>query len=154
MVGISNLTTWIETIPPYWAPQIELFTTRVGDPRTEEGRALLIERSPLTYVDQIQRPLLIAHGANDPRVPQAEADQIVQAMQERGIPVTYLLYPDEGHGLARTENFMSFSAVAEAFFSECLGGRYEPIGDDFEGSSLTVPVGAEDVPGLTDALSG
>jgi len=152
IVGISNLVTWMETIPPYWAPQIELFATRIGDHRTEEGRALLTERSPLTYVDRIQRPLLIGQGANDPRVPQAEADQIVQAMQERGIPVTYVLYPDEGHGFARPENNLSFFAITEAFLSECLGGRYEPIGDDFEGSSITVPVGAEEVSGLTEAL--
>jgi dipeptidyl aminopeptidase/acylaminoacyl peptidase len=153
IVGISNLVTWMETIPPYWAPQIELFATRIGDHRTEEGRALLTERSPLTYVDQIQQPLLIGQGANDPRVPQAEADQIVQAMQERGIPITYVLYPDEGHGFARPENNLSFFAVTEAFLTEYLGGRYEPIGNDFEGSSITVPVGAEEVPGLTEALS-
>lgn len=153
IVGISNLVTWMETIPPYWAPQIELFATRIGDHRTEEGRALLAERSPLTYVDQIQRPLLIGQGANDPRVPQAEADQIVQAMQEKGIPVTYVLYPDEGHGFARPENSLSFFAVTEAFLAECLGGWYEPIGDDFEDSSITVPTGAEKVPGLTEALS-
>ncbi len=153
IVGVSNLVTWMETIPPYWAPQIELFATRIGDHRTEEGRALLTERSPLTYVNQIQRPLLIGQGANDPRVPQAEADQIVQAMQEKGIPVTYVLYPDEGHGFARPENSLSFFAITEAFLAECLGGRYEPIGDDFEGSSITVPVGAEEVPGLPEALS-
>jgi len=152
IVGVSNLVTWMETIPPYWAPQIELFATRIGDHRTEEGRALLTERSPLTYVNQIQRPLLIGQGANDPRVLQAEADQIVQAMQEKGIPVTYVLYPDEGHGFARPENSLSFFAVTESFLAECLGGRYEPIGDDFEGSSITVPVGTEEVPGLTEAL--
>ena len=151
--GISNLETWSDKIPLYREPQIELFATRVGDGRTEEGRAFLIERSPLTYVDQIQRPLLIGQGANDPRVPQAEADQIVEAMQEEGIPVTYVLYPDEGHGFARPENTLSFFAVTEAFLAECLGGRYEPIGDDFEGSSITVPVGTEEVPGLTEALS-
>ncbi len=151
--GISNLVTWMETIPPYWAPMTGLFATRIGDHRTEEGRALLTERSPLTYVDQIQRPLLIGQGANDPRVPQTEADQIVQAMEEKDIPVTYVLYSDEGHGFARPENNLSFFAVTEAFLSESLGGRYEPIGDDFEGSSITVPIGAEEVPGLTEALS-
>ena len=75
-----------------------------------------------------------------------------EAMQEKGIPVTYLLYPDEGHGLARPENDMSFTAVSDIFLSEFLGGRYEPIGDDFEGSSITVPVGAEYIPGLAEAL--
>jgi dipeptidyl aminopeptidase/acylaminoacyl peptidase len=154
IVGPSNLVTLLETIPPYWKPQMALFTTRVGDHRTEEGRAFLSARSPLTYADRIQRPLLIGQGANDPRVKQAESDQIVQAMQEKGIPVTYVLYPDEGHGFARPENRMSFNAVAEAFLAECLGGRYEPVGDDFEGSTLTVPVGVEGVPGLGEALEG
>jgi len=153
IVGPSNLVTPLETIPPYWAPVIAQFTTRVGDHRTKEGRAFLTTRSPLTYVDRIQRPLLIGQGANDPRVKQAESDQIVQAMQQKNIPVTYALYPDEGHGFQKQENRLSFSAVTEAFLFECLGGRYEPIGDDFEGSSLTVPIGIEEIPGLKEALS-
>jgi dipeptidyl aminopeptidase/acylaminoacyl peptidase len=153
LVGPSNLITLLESVPPYWKPQFELFATRVGDPRTEEGRALLAKHSPLTYVENIRRPLLIGQGANDPRVKQAESDQIVAAMQANGIPVTYLLYPDEGHGFARPENNQSFSAVAEAFLGRCLGGRVEPIGDDFDGASLTVPAGAEEVPGLVEALS-
>ena len=152
IVGPSNLITLLETIPPYWQPMIELFTTRVGDHRTEEGRALLKAHSPLTYVDRIVRPLLIAQGANDPRVKQAESDQIVTAMQARGIPVAYALYPDEGHGFARPENNLSFAALAEAFLGRCLGGRVQPIGDDLSGSSLTVPVGAAEVPGLVEAL--
>ncbi|MEE9538001.1 MAG: S9 family peptidase [candidate division NC10 bacterium] len=152
IVGPSNLVTLIESIPPYWQPQVELWTTRVGDHRTEEGRAFLTKCSPLTYVDRIQRPLLIGQGANDPRVKQTESDQIVQAMQEKNIPVTYVLFPDEGHGFARPENRLSFNAVAEAFLSACLGGRYEPIDDDFKGSSITVPIGADVLPGLTEAL--
>ncbi len=153
IVGPSNLVTLLETIPPYWAPVIAMFTTRVGDHRTKEGRAFLTTRSPLTYVDRIQRPLLIGQGANDPRVKQAESDQIVQAMQQKNIPVTYVLYPDEGHGFRKQENRLSFFAVTEAFLFECLGGRYEPIGDDFEGSSLTVPAGITEIPGLKEALS-
>ncbi len=149
----SSLVSLLESVSSYWEPTRELFATRVGDAGTEEGRAFLTERSPLTYVDQIQRPLLIGQGANDVRCPQAETDQIVQAMQEKDIPVTYLLYPDEGHGLTRPENFISLIAVAEAFLSEYLGGWYEPSGDDFEGSSITVPVGAEEIPGLPEALS-
>ena len=152
IVGPSNLITLLETIPPYWKPMIELFTMRVGDHRTEEGRALLKAHSPLTYVDRIVRPLLIAQGANDPRVKQAESDQIVTAMQARGIPVAYALYPDEGHGFARPQNNLSFAALAEAFLARCLGGRVQPIGDDLAGSSLTVPTGAEEVPGLVEAL--
>jgi dipeptidyl aminopeptidase/acylaminoacyl peptidase len=125
----------------------------VGDFRTEEGRELLKKHSPLTYVDRICRPLLIGQGANDPRVKQAESDQIVQAMQARGIPVTYVLYPDEGHGFARPENNLSFYAIAEAFLAKCLAGRFEPIADDFKGSSLQVLTGAEDIPGLKEALA-
>ena len=152
IVGPSNIITLLETIPPYWKPMLEMLTSRVGDHRTEEGREFLKSRSPLTYADRIRKPLLIGQGANDPRVKQAESDQIVQAMQAKNIPVTYVLYPDEGHGFARPENNMSFSAVAEAFLAGILEGRYEPIGDDFAGASITVPTGAEQVSGLADAL--
>lgn len=153
IVGPSNLITLMNTIPPYWQPQIDLFTSRVGDYRTEEGRAFLLTRSPLTYADHIRRPLLIGQGANDPRVKQSESDQIVAAMQEKNIPVTYALYPDEGHGFARPENNLSFFAVTEAFLAAHLGGRYEPLGADLAGSSLTAPAGAEYVPGLAAALA-
>ncbi|MCU0502135.1 MAG: S9 family peptidase [Anaerolineae bacterium] len=152
LVGPSNLVTLLESVPPYWRPMFEMFATRVGDPRTEAGRALLKKHSPLTHVARICRPLLIGQGANDPRVKQAESDQIVQAMQAKGIPVTYVLYPDEGHGFARPENNLSFTAIAEAFLARCLSGRYQPIGDDFQRSSLTVPAGADNVPGLPEAL--
>ena len=151
--GPSNLVTLLETLPPYWQPVIEVLMMRVGDHRTNEGREFLSERSPLTYVYRIENPLLIAHGANDPRVKQAESDQIVNAMHDRSIPVTYLLYPDEGQEFTRPENELSFYAVIEAFLAEHLGGRYEPIDDDFEGSSITVPVGAEEVPGLAEAVA-
>ena len=153
IVGPSNIVTLLESIPAYWQPQIELFAKRVGDHRTEDGRAFLAERSPLSYVDRIQRPLLIGQGANDPRVKQAESDQIVQAMQAKGIPVTYALYPDEGHGFARPENNMSFNAITEAFLARCLGGRFERLGDDLAGSSVIVPTGAEEIAGLAKKLS-
>jgi len=153
IVGPSNLNTLLESVPEYWKPMIQMMYTRVGDPTTEEGQALLTDRSPLTHADKIQRPLLIGQGANDPRVKQAESDQIVDAMQEKGIPVTYVLYPDEGHGFARPENNLSFFAVAEAFLAKCLENeRYEPITGNFEGSSIEVPTGAGDVPGLETAL--
>ena len=153
IVGPSSLVTLLNTIPPYWEPGIAMFTTRVGDHRTEDGRRFLESRSPLSYVDRIQRPLLIGQGANDPRVKQSEADQIVTAMQAKGIPVTYVLYPDEGHGFARPENSLSFNAVVEAFLSRHLGGRYQPVGTDFQGSTITVPTGAAGVPGLEAALA-
>lgn len=153
IVGPSNLNTLLASIPPYWEPIKRQFATRVGDPETEEGRALLEERSPLNFIDRIARPLLIGQGANDPRVKQSESDQIVRAMEAKSIPVTYVLFPDEGHGFARPQNRLAFNAVAESFLGNCLGGRVEPIGDDFSGSSITVPNGAALLEGLPAALA-
>ena len=126
--------------------------TRVGDFRTQEGKELLKERSPISYIDRIQRPLLIGQGANDPRVNKNESNQIVNKMLTKSLPVTYVLYPDEGHGFARPENQISFFAVTEAFLAKHLGGRYEPIGNDFSGSSIAVPIGAQEIPGLVETL--
>ena len=153
IVGPSNLFTLINSIPPYWKSFFEDMVHRIGDPRTEEGRELLKERSPLTYVDRISRPLLIAQGANDPRVKQAESDQIATAMKAKQLPVTYVLYPDEGHGFARPQNRLAFYAIGEAFLSKCIGGRFQPIGHDFDGSSLKVPEGTQFVPGLAETLA-
>ncbi|HEV3400897.1 MAG TPA: S9 family peptidase [Acidimicrobiales bacterium] len=123
IVGPVNLKTLIESIPPYWAPMIAQFHTRVGNPDTEED--FLWSRSPLSKVDQIRIPLLIAQGANDPRVKQAESEQIVAALRQRGIDHEYLLFPDEGHGFAKPENRLEFYAAAERFLARHLGGRYE-----------------------------
>ena len=153
-VGPSNLATLLSTIPPYWKAFFEVFARHVGDPRTAEGRALLQERSPLNRAAAIKRPLLIGQGANDPRVKQSESDQIVEAMKSKGLPVTYAVFPDEGHGFGRSENNLAFYGIAEGFLHTCLGGRYEPLGDDLSGSSTTVPVGADIVPGLAQALDG
>jgi dipeptidyl aminopeptidase/acylaminoacyl peptidase len=153
IVAPSNLETLLASIPPYWESFREQMYRRMGDSRTEAGRAWLKERSPLYYAGNIKRPLLIGQGANDPRVKQAEADQILAAMEAKKIPVTYVLYPDEGHGFARAPNRTSFYAVAEAFLSQCLGGRFEPVGSDFKGSSIQVPKGAEFVPGLKEAIA-
>lgn len=152
IVGPSNLNTLLSSIPPYWKAFFEEFAVRVGDPRTEDGKKLLADRSPISRVDAIKKPLLIGQGANDPRVKRAESDQIVAAMKAKNIPVTYVLYPDEGHGFARPTNRTSFYAVAEGFLSQCLGGRYEPIGNDFKGSTIQVLEGAGNVPGLSDSL--
>ncbi len=152
--GVSNLVTDLKSIPPYWMPEIEMDFKRIGDYRTKEGEAFLMSRSPISYVDEIQRPLLIAHGVNDPRVKQNESEQIVNAMQDKGLPVTYVLYADEGHGFARPENRLSFYAIAEAFLAEFLGGRYEPIGSDFQGANFTVPAGMGEIPGLAEAMGG
>jgi len=152
IVGPSNLETLLETIPPYWAPLVKTFHERMGDPRTEDGRTLLRAASPLYKADQIIKPLLIAQGANDPRVKQSESDQIVGAMKAAGIPVTYVLYPDEGHGFARPENNISFYAIAENFLAECMGGRAEPLGDALAPASAQIVEGAQHVKGLEAAL--
>jgi dipeptidyl aminopeptidase/acylaminoacyl peptidase len=123
IVGPSNLITLIETIPPYWAPMIAQFHTRVGDPAKD--RDFLWSRSPLSAVDRIRIPLLIAQGANDPRVKQAESEQIVAALQNAGIEHDYMLFDDEGHGFAKPENRLRFFAAADKFLARYLGGRAE-----------------------------
>ena len=154
IVGPSNLQTLLSTVPPYWESFYKQLVKRMGDPQTPEGQKWLKERSPLTYADRIRKPLLIGQGANDPRVKQAESDQIVAAMEAKKIPVTYVLFPDEGHGFARPVNNIAFMAVAENFLSQCIGGRAEPIGGTVKASSAQVPHGAEYAPGLKAALEG
>jgi dipeptidyl aminopeptidase/acylaminoacyl peptidase len=127
VVGPSNLETLLATVPPYWASFRAQLVRALGDPDTEAGRALLRERSPLHQAGRIRRPLLIAQGANDPRVKQAESDQMVAAMQANHVPVTYLLFPDEGHGFVRPQNQLAFVAEAESFLAACLGGDAAPI---------------------------
>jgi dipeptidyl aminopeptidase/acylaminoacyl peptidase len=123
VVGPSNLQSLIESIPPYWEPIVAQFHERVGNPETEAD--LLWERSPLSKVDQIRIPILVAQGANDPRVKQAESEQIVGAMRDKGIDHVYLLFGDEGHGFAKPENRMKFFRTAEQFLAKHLGGRAE-----------------------------
>jgi dipeptidyl aminopeptidase/acylaminoacyl peptidase len=123
VVGPSNLITLIQTIPPYWFTLLATFHERVGNPDTEAE--FLKSRSPLFYVDRIKIPLLIAQGANDPRVKRSESEQIVAALREKGIDHEYLLFEDEGHGFARPENRLKFYAAAERFLAEHLGGRAE-----------------------------
>ncbi|KZB98721.1 Prolyl tripeptidyl peptidase [Methylobacterium radiotolerans] len=126
IVGPSNLETLLETIPPYWEAGRHQLKRMIGDPDTAEGLVRLRDRSPLHQADRIRRPLMIAQGANDPRVKRAESDQMVAALRSKAIPVTYLLFPDEGHGFERPENTLSFYAQAEAFLAAHLGGRCEP----------------------------
>jgi dipeptidyl aminopeptidase/acylaminoacyl peptidase len=128
LFGPSNLITLMESIPPYWESIRVMFYQRMGDPRTPEGKALLIERSPLTSAAKIKTPLMIAQGANDARVNHAESEQIVVALRDRGFPVEYLLIPDEGHGFARPVNNMASTMATENFFAQYLGGRYQEGG--------------------------
>ncbi|MDA0979286.1 MAG: S9 family peptidase, partial [Proteobacteria bacterium] len=154
IVGPSSLVTLVESFPAYWGPSLEYTWYKfVGNPANETDRTDMHNRSPISRVGDIKVPLLIGQGENDPRVTKQESDQLVSAMEAKNLPVTYLNYPDEGHGFARPENRMAFYATSEAFLSSCLGGRFEPIGDDFEGSSVQVLHGAEFVPGLSEAIA-
>jgi dipeptidyl aminopeptidase/acylaminoacyl peptidase len=128
LFGPSNLITLLNSIPPYWESVRVMFYQRIGNPTTPDGKALLIERSPLTSADKIKTPLMIAQGANDARVNHAESEQIVIALRDRGFPVEYLLIPDEGHGFARPVNNMASLMATETFFAKYLGGRYQEGG--------------------------
>jgi dipeptidyl aminopeptidase/acylaminoacyl peptidase len=148
LFGPVNLNTLLKTTPSYWASQNNIMFRRMGDPNTPEGEAILKERSPLYAAADIKKPLLIGQGANDARVKQAESDQMVAAMEANHVPVTYLLFGDEGHGFQRPENNLAFFAVTEQFLSHCLGGRAEPIGDALKGSTMQVTAGGDLIPGL------
>jgi dipeptidyl aminopeptidase/acylaminoacyl peptidase len=128
LFGPSNLITLMDSIPPYWEAGRQMFYQRMGNPTTADGKALLVERSPLTSAGKIKTPLLIAQGANDPRVNHAESEQIVIALRDRGFPVEYILIPDEGHGFARPVNNMASIMATEIFFAKYLGGRDQTDG--------------------------
>ena len=136
LVGPSNLITLLKNFPPYWTSAMNEMKKRIGPWDTEEEKQALLQASPLTFVDKIKKPLLIAQGAHDPRVTQLEADQIVAAMKSKNIPVLYALYQDEGHGFARPENRKSYYALVEHFLARILGGKTEPIGEDLHGANL------------------
>jgi dipeptidyl aminopeptidase/acylaminoacyl peptidase len=146
--GISNLMTFMATIPPYWGPWFSIWKNRLADPETEEGRAFLRDRSPINHIEHATRPVLIAQGMRDVRVVAAESQQMVAALRARRVSVTYLTFPDEGHGFVRPENRLAFTAVAEAFLATHLGGRSQPIGNDFAGSTIRIETGRELIPGL------
>ena len=128
VVGPSNLITLLESIPPYWEAARKVFAVRMGDASTPEGKKLLMDASPLNSADKIKTPLLVAQGANDPRVNRREAEQIVIALRDRGFNVEYILAPDEGHGFARPINNMALFMAAEKFLAQHLGGRYQEGG--------------------------
>lgn len=146
--GISNLITFMATIPPYWGPWFSVWKQRLGDPATEAGRAFLRDRSPLNHIERATRPILIAQGMRDVRVVPAESEQMVKALKANRIPVTYITFPDEGHGFVRPENRLAFTAVAEAFLAKHLGGQFQPVGNDFAGSTIKIETGGELVPGM------
>jgi dipeptidyl aminopeptidase/acylaminoacyl peptidase len=141
IVGPSNIFTLLKSVPPYWKPLRSIFNRRIGNVDDPADKQLLESASPLFSAEKIKMPLLIGQGANDPRVKQAESEQIVAAMEKHGLGVTYVVYSDEGHGFARPENSMDFNARAEAFLGQHLGGRVEPMqGDRIPGSTAVVKV--------------
>lgn len=125
MAAPSNLVSTYESIPPHQQANLGIRRERMGDPETDEGRAQLEAQSPLNFADRIRTPLLLIHGARDPRIPQREADRMVVALRERRVPVQYLVAPDEGHGFRRAANQMAMYAAIEAFLAEHLGGRLQ-----------------------------
>src|SRR5882757_4976978 len=125
IVGPSNLVTQLNLLPAYWEAGKKAMYTRVADPTTEEGKALLIAESPLTRANAIVTPLMVVQGKNDPRVNIRESDQIVAAMRDNGKPVEYLVAPDEGHGYARPINNLAMVSAMEPFLAKYLGGRYQ-----------------------------
>jgi dipeptidyl aminopeptidase/acylaminoacyl peptidase len=151
VVGITDLQTLLESIPPYWAGFADFMYRSYGDPRTEEGRKLLAERSPIHRVDKVRIPMLIFHGANDVRCKIAESETFADAMKVKGIPGIYVVYPDEGHGFDQPANRLSHMALTEAFLARHLGGVCEPKGKDLEGSSHEFRLGEEE---LRDFLGG
>jgi dipeptidyl aminopeptidase/acylaminoacyl peptidase len=134
--GPSNLLTLLDSIPPYWEPIRKLFYERMGNPSTPEGKAMLTQESPLNSAGKIRTPLLVAQGANDPRVNRREAEQIVIALRDRGFPVEYVLAPDEGHGFARPINNLALFMDSEKFLAQHLGGRYQEGGTPEEVARL------------------
>ncbi len=154
IVGPSSLVSLIESFPDYWKPFLEgTWFKYVGDPEDPDQRADMYSRSAISRVGDISVPLLIGQGQNDPRVTKQESDQLVAAMDEKDLPVTYVNFPDEGHGFARPENRLAFYSVMEGFLSRCLGGRTQPIADAFAGSSVEILHGEAFVDGLSDAIA-
>jgi dipeptidyl aminopeptidase/acylaminoacyl peptidase len=144
LFGPSNLLSFYESMPSYWKPFINFFKKSIGDLTKEEDRKLLMSRSPIYFVDNIKKPLLVAQGANDVRVKKTESDQIVKAMKEKGLPVIYILFPDEGHGFIKPENKIAFYAIMEKFLAKYLQGKYEPIRkQELERSSMIILQGKE-----------
>lgn len=148
-----DLLDLLASLPEHWKHQITLFTKRVGDPSTPDGRALLRRHSPMTHVDEFCKPILLAHGVRDIRVNVDSVRRFAAALKQRDCPVTLLEYTDEGHGLVGQDNRLSYMAIVEAFFAKHLGGNREPFGLEIGAASLVVPIGVEHISNLDSVLS-
>jgi dipeptidyl aminopeptidase/acylaminoacyl peptidase len=150
MYGLSDLEDFVQELLDNGSGQV--WTSRVGDVRTPEGRDLLRRHSPLNYVDRVIKPILVSHGGQDQRAPQSHSDRFVEALENLGRSVTYLVYPDEPHDYRRSESWQSFWAVTERFLHEHLGGRYEPYGAEIAQAYFNVVAGADHIAGLPEVL--
>ena len=126
-VGVSNLFTLMKSVPPYWEPMREMFYEMMGHP--EKDKELWEKISPIFHADEIKVPMLVAQGANDPRVNKGESDQIVEALRSRGIEVEYMVKENEGHGFRNEENRFDFYRAMEKFLGKHLGGRVEVVAE-------------------------
>lgn len=151
--GPSNLVDMMRDLPPYWTSMRDMLLHRVGSPETPNGLALLRAQSPALHAEAITRPLLIVEGAKDPEMSESDTQQMVRTLQKNGVPVTYVVYPDEGASLARPANQLAFYAITESFLGKCLGGTVEPIGNVLKGSSAQIVDGADHIPGLAPAVA-
>jgi dipeptidyl aminopeptidase/acylaminoacyl peptidase len=150
--GPSNLPAFVQTAPPEPRLEIEPVDREIGDWRTDDGKKLLAERSPATHLEAIKNPLLIGQGKDDPRVREADTAAFVAALKAKRVPVTYALFADEDNGLDEPANRTTFGVLTEIFLAECLGGSFQPIGEDLAGSTMTVPIGAHHIYGLRTAM--
>lgn len=150
--GVSDLESFLESIPPHWKVLKAMWARRVGDIDTADGRAFLASRSPLHAADKIIGPMLIVQGGADPRVTERESRQIAAALDARGVEVTYVLFPNEGHNFYQLANELSFFACVEGFLAKHLGETAEPFGEEIAQTDMAVPVGAQHIAGLTTAL--
>jgi dipeptidyl aminopeptidase/acylaminoacyl peptidase len=147
-VAPSNLITLLDAIPPYWEAGRKQMYTRMADPTTPDGKALLIAESPLTQAKAIVTPLMVVQGKNDPRVNVRESNQIVAAVRDNGKPVEYLVAPDEGHGFARPINNLAMVTAMEEFFAKYLDGRYQKeVPEDVEARLKVLTVDPKTVNG-------
>jgi dipeptidyl aminopeptidase/acylaminoacyl peptidase len=151
IVAPSNLITLLDAIPPYWEAGRKQMYTRMADPTTAEGKALLVAESPLTRAKDIVTPLMVVQGKNDPRVNIRESNQIVAAVRDNGKPVEYLVAPDEGHGFARPINNLAMVTAMEGFFEKYLGGRSQKdVPDDIAAKLKEITVDPKTVSGAVE----
>lgn len=153
MVGISDLKVFYDAVPEFWKTEKQHWIRAIGgNPDTSEGLEHFRQLSPVTHVDKMKTPLLIAHGKNDMRVSYENAKLIADALVKNNVPVTLCSFPDEGHGLYNINNYRTFYLSVQHFLAKWLDGEAEPYNNTIMSTSMKVEVGIENVPGLEEAL--